>query len=203
MASSLQPSAVTQAQQATTDPVSLFFSFRGRVGRGDFWYAALVVLSALAVFDVAMDRLFDRSLPIVLVAAIVWSLLALGIKRYHDIGRSGWWLLLLAIPIIGPAWVLYSIGFRKGQPRENRYGAPPGTNELDYLTVRRLAGESETTVNDVTAMNPVEVTRVVRPTSVEEIQTAIAESTGPVSIGGGRFSMGGQTASPSSLHLDL
>lgn len=35
--------------------VNLFFSLRGRVRRGDFWYALLVLLSALAVLDVAMD----------------------------------------------------------------------------------------------------------------------------------------------------
>jgi FAD/FMN-containing dehydrogenase/uncharacterized membrane protein YhaH (DUF805 family) len=195
--------STTQPQHAAVDPINLFFSFRGRVRRGDFSYAVLVVLSALVVLDVATDRFLGRPIPLVLIVAIAWSLLALCIKRYHDIGRSGWWLALSAIPIVGPAWVLYSAGFRKGQQCENRYGPRPGTNELDYLTVRRRTGESETTVNDVTAMNPVQVARVVRPTNVEEIQAAITQSTGPVSIGGGRFSMGGQTASPNSLHLDL
>lgn len=58
-------------------------------------------------------------------------------------------------------------------------------------------------VNDVTALNPVPVLAVVRPTSVEEVQDILRRTSGPVSIGGGHFSMGGQTASPGSVHLDL
>lgn len=185
------------------DLLSLFFSFRGRIRRGDFWYALLVVLSVLAVLDVGAGRFLGQSQPLLICVPVVWSLFALCIKRYHDIGRSGLWMVLLAIPIVGPAWVLFSVGFRKGHQRENQYGSLPGTNELDYLTVERGQDESEKVVNDVTGINPVEVERVIRPTTVEEIQTAITESSGAVSVGGGRFSMGGQTASPDSLHLDL
>lgn len=58
-------------------------------------------------------------------------------------------------------------------------------------------------VNDVTGLNPVRVMAIVAPESVEEVQEALQRTTGPVSIGGGRFSMGGQTASPGSLHIDM
>lgn len=61
----------------------------------------------------------------------------------------------------------------------------------------------ECIVNDVTGLNPVRVRAVARPTSVEEVQDAIRRWNGPLSVGGGRFSMGGQTASPDSLHIDL
>ncbi len=58
-------------------------------------------------------------------------------------------------------------------------------------------------INDVTGLNPVVVHGVVRPTSIAEVQAAVRGSTLPISIGGGRFSMGGQTASPESLHMDM
>jgi len=58
-------------------------------------------------------------------------------------------------------------------------------------------------VNDVTGLNPVEVWAVVTPRSVEEVQEAVRRASGPISIGGGRFSMGGHVASPGSLHLDM
>ncbi|MBC8357077.1 MAG: DUF805 domain-containing protein [Planctomycetes bacterium] len=183
--------------------INLFFSISGRIRRGDFWYAVLVVMSVLAVLDIACERVAGRSIPLLLCVPIYWSLLALCIKRYHDIGRRGWWLVLLAIPVIGPAWVIYSLAFRKGQQHENRYGARPGVLELDYLTVSQLSGQPDNVVNDVTAINPVEVRQTIRPTTVEDIQNAIIDSEGPVSIGGGRFSMGGQIASPASLHLDM
>jgi FAD/FMN-containing dehydrogenase/SAM-dependent methyltransferase len=58
-------------------------------------------------------------------------------------------------------------------------------------------------INDVTGLNPIPVWGVSRPGSVAEIQAALAQTSVPVSIGGGHFSMGGQTASPGSLHLDM
>lgn len=58
-------------------------------------------------------------------------------------------------------------------------------------------------VTDVTGLYPVPVWAVATPQSVGEVQDALRRSTGPVSIGGGRFSMGGQVASPGSLHLDM
>ena len=58
-------------------------------------------------------------------------------------------------------------------------------------------------MNDITGLNPIRVGRVIRPSSLEEIVTAIKSSTGPISIGGGRFSQGGQIAYPDSLHFDM
>lgn len=58
-------------------------------------------------------------------------------------------------------------------------------------------------VNDVTGLNPVPVWAISKPRSVEDVVEAIRRFDGPVSIGGGHFSMGGQTASPGSLHLDM
>ena len=59
------------------------------------------------------------------------------------------------------------------------------------------------TINDVTRLNPVIVAREIRPSTVDEVQKAVKIWPGALSIGGGRFSMGGQIASPQSLHLDM
>ncbi|MDH3933261.1 MAG: FAD-binding protein, partial [Chromatiales bacterium] len=61
----------------------------------------------------------------------------------------------------------------------------------------------ETVVNDITELNPVPMGRVATPRSVEDIVAAIKSSSGPISIGGGRFSMGGQTAIDNGLQLDM
>jgi FAD/FMN-containing dehydrogenase/SAM-dependent methyltransferase len=58
-------------------------------------------------------------------------------------------------------------------------------------------------INDVTQLNPISVLAVSSPKSTDELRSIISNSEGPVSIGGGRFSMGGQTASPNSLHIDM
>ncbi|GAA5163480.1 FAD-binding protein [Viridibacterium curvum] len=58
-------------------------------------------------------------------------------------------------------------------------------------------------INDVSGLNPVPVWVVSTPTSIEEVQEAVSRTAVPISVGGGHFSMGGQTASQGSLHLDM
>lgn len=58
-------------------------------------------------------------------------------------------------------------------------------------------------INDVSQLNPVQVARLCEPTCTEDIQLALRTWSGAVSIGGGRFSMGGQIAAPGSLHVDM
>jgi FAD/FMN-containing dehydrogenase len=58
-------------------------------------------------------------------------------------------------------------------------------------------------VNDVTQINPIQVGHEIQPQSIEEIVNDIKTTQGPISIGGGRFSMGGQTGYENSLHIDM
>lgn len=58
-------------------------------------------------------------------------------------------------------------------------------------------------VEEITRLYPVAVDRVVAPRSIEEVQELVRRHPGPVSIGGGRFSMGGQTATEDALQLDM
>ena len=44
------------------------------------------------------------------------------IKRFHDRNKSGWWLLIGLIPIIGAIWLLIELGFLTGTPGPNRFG---------------------------------------------------------------------------------
>jgi FAD/FMN-containing dehydrogenase len=62
---------------------------------------------------------------------------------------------------------------------------------------------SQTVVNDVTQLNPVVMSEVVAPTSVQEIQDLLKKSKGPISIGGGRYSMGGQTVVDQGVQIDM
>ena len=60
-----------------------------------------------------------------------------------------------------------------------------------------------TVINDVSRLNPVRVSEEKQPRSTDEVRTALRSWPGPVSVGGGRFSMGGQIAAPHSMHLDM
>lgn len=58
-------------------------------------------------------------------------------------------------------------------------------------------------VNDVTNINPITVENILVPTKTDEIKKAIQSHSGPISIGGGRYSMGGQTATENALQIDM
>jgi len=60
-----------------------------------------------------------------------------------------------------------------------------------------------TIVNDITQLNPIKVEQVVSPKSTAEVSQLVSKHSGPVSIGGGRYSQGGQIATENCLFLDM
>jgi uncharacterized membrane protein YhaH (DUF805 family) len=64
-------------------------------------------------------------LTVVVSIAAVWSGICLGIKRYHDLNKSGAWVLIQFVPLIGPFWYLIEAGFFRGTAGSNRFGADP------------------------------------------------------------------------------
>lgn len=66
-----------------------------------------------------------------------------------------------------------------------------------------LAQDSLSIVSDVTQLNPVTVSQIIAPTTTKQIVAAVKTHAGPISIGGGRYSMGGQTATERALHIDM
>jgi uncharacterized membrane protein YhaH (DUF805 family) len=59
--------------------------------------------------------------------AVVLPALAVGVRRLHDIGKSGWWLFISLIPLVGSLWLLvYAV--TDSQPGDNQYGPNPKMN---------------------------------------------------------------------------
>ncbi len=55
--------------------------------------------------------------------------LALAVRRLHDIGKSGWMLLLELIPVIGSIWI-FVLNVTEGEAKENKYGPDPKAVEV-------------------------------------------------------------------------
>ncbi len=185
----------------------LLFTSRGRVQRFTYWIVSAFIWSTFYVLHTLLHDFVGEGATYFLYPLLIGSLVATGTKRLHDVNRSGYWLLIVLIPVLGAIWLVYLLGFKKGTPRENMYGTVPD-EAADYFkndTGQALTSTktSERIINDVTQLNPVVVAEVFRPASVDELQERLRTTTGPVSVGGGRFSMGGQTASPHSLHIDM
>jgi uncharacterized membrane protein YhaH (DUF805 family) len=109
---------------------ALLFSFEGRIGRYRYWMFLLpysIVYVALIRLDTARDTLAAGG-GIGLYSGIfflltLYSSLAVGVKRCHDRDRSGWFLLLGLIPLLG-LWPAVELGFLSGTVGPNRFGLP-------------------------------------------------------------------------------
>lgn len=112
----------------------LLFSSRGRASRATFWGVGIgwaVAIGLVAGAAVAFNREPEPStavnltlslLMFVMLVAAVWSGLCLGIKRYHDLGKPGAWVLIQFVPVIGTAWYFVEAGFFRGTDGANAYG---------------------------------------------------------------------------------
>jgi hypothetical protein len=113
-----------------------YAEFNGRARRSEYWYFVLfnLVISFVIGFTFGVIAgLLD--MPALANLAYLWSLamfipgLAVSVRRLHDIGRSGWWLLLSLIPLVG-AIILIIWYCTDSQPGANQYGSNP--KEMNY-----------------------------------------------------------------------
>ena len=131
--------------------------FNGRAEKKEFWYFSLfvvifsIVLAVIDAFIPGFDTFFEIALPEQLNAtygstystpsgmgllsgiyalAMAIPSLSIAVRRLHDTDRTGWWLLLILLPLIGII-VLMVFWAKDSTPGENRYGPAPGATERD------------------------------------------------------------------------
>ena len=128
------------------------FAFEGRINRTQFWVyqglAFFVFVPALRAVvalgdvlngleeDLVTIRVVELGSALISLAIFIpllLSALAVGAKRWHDRGKSGWWVLLPLVPVIGPLWMLVECGFLKGSAGDNRFGPDPLAPTLDTV----------------------------------------------------------------------
>ncbi len=95
-----------------------YVDFSGRASRSELWWFFLFQVLALVV-----SGLIHNLVYLVVVLALLLPALAVGVRRLHDVGRSGWWLLIGIIPLVGSLVLLYWM-VQPGDAGSNAYGAP-------------------------------------------------------------------------------
>lgn len=123
--------------------MQLLFSFDGRLRRSQWWLAHIGVCLAVSIVlglvamaagpgsytwgaTTRISPLYELCELIVAVLA-AWIGLALDVKRWHDRNKSGWFVLVGFIPVIGFFWILIELGFLDGTHGSNRFGPSPKT----------------------------------------------------------------------------
>ena len=96
-----------------------YVDFEGRAARPEFWWFALFQVVVLVV-----AAMLGRAVYTIAALALVLPSLGVGARRLHDIGKSGWFLLIHLIPVIGILVLIY-FWVQPTQPESNNYGALP------------------------------------------------------------------------------
>ena len=102
-----------------------YANFNGRARRKALWMFILLhmIVYALPVgIDVSIGSIGVLS-GIYSLAALIPSI-SVQVRRLHDVGRSGWWLLISFVPVVG-AIVLLVFFLQDSAPGENQYGENP------------------------------------------------------------------------------
>jgi uncharacterized membrane protein YhaH (DUF805 family) len=108
-----------------------YADFKGRARRKEYWmftlFNVIFVIVAMILDSVAGTNF--EPLPygwfyLLYVLAVLIPGLAVGVRRLHDIGKSGWMLLVALIPLVGGIWLLI-LACTDSTPGPNEYGPNP------------------------------------------------------------------------------
>jgi uncharacterized membrane protein YhaH (DUF805 family) len=120
------------------------FGFQGRIPRRIYWLWSLLPGIIFVVVIGLLAPLFSTPPPpdappgtesglspvgmivmLLLYIPLVWISLAVSAKRWHDRAKSGWWILISLIPIVGGIWMFVECGCLRGTEGPNQFGADP------------------------------------------------------------------------------
>jgi uncharacterized membrane protein YhaH (DUF805 family) len=134
---------------APTSAKGKLFSFSGRIPRSTFWGCGIISSLVIgAVMGVALQvggpgapiemrgpaglytvgyypSSLGTSLAGLLFLVLLWIIFALQAKRWHDLGKSAWWILISVNPFVGVVWILIECGCLRGTVGPNQFGEDP------------------------------------------------------------------------------
>lgn len=119
-------------QQAVRSGFDKYAKFEGRDGRSAFWYWVLfnVLVGIVAgLVDAILGTGSSNGTGVIqglASLALLVPSLAVGCRRLHDIGKSGWWQLAALVPVLGWIYLIY-LYIQPTDPNANEFGNPPVT----------------------------------------------------------------------------
>jgi uncharacterized membrane protein YhaH (DUF805 family) len=109
--------------------LSKYVDFSGRARRSEYWWFALFVILA-GVVGTLLDGLFGTRSDLgagavqgVINLALLLPSLAVAVRRLHDTSRTGWWILIGLVPVVG--WIVLLVFYVQDSEADNEYGPSP------------------------------------------------------------------------------
>lgn len=119
------------AVKKQTKPALFALTADGRLGRSPFWVMVLIGVPLTIGFEIFEAMPYGApSASLVLIVLLCFSLylflvqIFVSIRRLHDMGQHGWFVLLFFVPFVNIAMFLW-LGLAKGDEKKNEYGDPP------------------------------------------------------------------------------
>lgn len=110
--------------------LSQYATLNGRAGRQEFWTYHLInflIMIAILIIETVIGS--GGFLSVIYSLAVVIPGLAVTVRRLHDTKRSGWWLLITIVPVVGFLVIIYFL-ISPGTVGNNRYGQHPYMDEM-------------------------------------------------------------------------
>jgi uncharacterized membrane protein YhaH (DUF805 family) len=133
------PQVIVDFPEAVKLGFQRYIDFSGRSSRAEYWWFTLFIV-LVAVIVTAVDTVvLGTDLRDIGLLSTVWDLatlipsLAIGVRRLHDIDKSGWWILLWFVLVIG--WIVLIVwAIERGDKGTNKYGPDPrqATSQQPY-----------------------------------------------------------------------
>ena len=132
-----RPAHMMSFMDATKSCLQQYVGFSGRASRSEYWFAYLsFMVAVIGMFTLTFVSLFVVEALATLMGLLTFGLyigallplLAVSVRRLHDLGKSGWMMLIMFIPFVGG--ILLLVWFvTDGEAANNAYGPVP-TNTL-------------------------------------------------------------------------
>ena len=109
-----------------------YVGFKGRASRSEYWWFVLFTIIVNFIATAFPSDITPNPTSIIVSLAIFLPSLGVIVRRLHDLGKSGWWILLAIIPIVNFIGIFVILVFMvmEGEEHTNQYGEVP-TNTLE------------------------------------------------------------------------
>lgn len=104
--------------------LQMYLTVDGRINRLRYFLRGLALGLAGMVFYFALYFAVSEVAASILYCLVMMAQIPLCIRRSHDMGKSGWWNLLLLVPLVNAVWSLFLL-FKKGTEGDNAFGPDP------------------------------------------------------------------------------
>jgi uncharacterized membrane protein YhaH (DUF805 family) len=109
-----------------TDVIKQYAVFDGRATRPEYWWFTLITTVISLILRFAIPGAAGPIISAIYGLAVLLPSIGVTIRRLHDTNRTGWWILVVLIPIVGWIWLIVLLAMA-GDSGSNQYGSPPGT----------------------------------------------------------------------------